>query len=151
MPRIERLEDVEAWQAARALTQDIYRATDADRFARDFGLRDQIHRAAVSVMANIAEGFDAGSRNEFVRFLSYALRSATEVQSHLYVAADRGYITEEHFQALRERAGILKGQIGAFRRYLRSLDSINGARVTGSGKPITVKPTTGKQTRGDNP
>ncbi|MFB6273721.1 MAG: four helix bundle protein [Salinibacter sp.] len=86
--RIDRFEDIQAWRAARELTRAIYDVTSRSPFSRDFGLRDQIQRASVSIMANIAEGFDSASDQGFIQFLGYALRSATEVQSHLYVALD---------------------------------------------------------------
>jgi len=111
---IARFEDIEAWKAARALTQGIYRTTGGASFSKDFGLRDQVQRAAVSIMANIAEGFDANSDDEFVRFLRYALRSATEVQSHLYVAADQGYISGEDFTQLYDQAIEAKTLIAGF-------------------------------------
>ena len=86
--KIEQFEEIEAWKVARELTRDIYALTRQQPFSTDFGLRDQVQRASVSVMANIAEGFDGRSTREFIRFLGYAFRSATEVQSHLYVALD---------------------------------------------------------------
>ena len=84
MAGIERFEDIEAWQAARELTQRVYAITKDGPLSKDYGLRNQIQTAGTSVMANIAEGFDGGSNREFIKFLGYALRSATEVQSHLY-------------------------------------------------------------------
>lgn len=89
------------------------------KFARDYGLRDQIQRASVSIMANIAEGFDSNSDEEFIRFLRYALRSATEVQSHLYVALDQNYIDKPAFDDLYAQAGETKSLISGFIRYLR--------------------------------
>jgi len=119
---IARFEDIEAWKAARELSQAIYHATDQGQFTRDFGLRDQIQRAAVSIMANIAEGFDSQSNKAFVQFLGYALRSATEVQSHLYVALDQGYVCREVFDDLYQRAVKAKSIIHGFIRYLRSIE-----------------------------
>ena len=86
---IQRFEDIEAWEVARHLARRIYRAAAQERFNRDFGLRDQIQRATVSVMASISEGFDSQSNKSLIQFLEHALRSATEVQSHLYVALDQ--------------------------------------------------------------
>lgn len=117
---IARFEDIEAWKAARELSQAIYRVTARPRFSKDFGLRDQIQRAAVSIMANIAEGFDGRSNQEFIQFLGYAFRSATEVQSHLYVALDQGYINEEQFDEMYQRAVRVKKLINGFIRYLKS-------------------------------
>jgi four helix bundle protein len=118
--RIERFEDVQGWQKGRELARMVYEATEQGAFARDFALRDQIRDAAVSVMANIAEGFDAGSDAEFIRFLRYARRSASEVQSHLYVALDQGYISPSQFQEMYDSAAETKRLIGGFIRYLQS-------------------------------
>ena len=84
--KIESFEQIEAWQLARQLTRKIYAVTSKGVFGKDLGLRDQIRRAAGSIMHNIAEGFDGGSDLEFLRFLRYAQRSCSEVQSELYVA-----------------------------------------------------------------
>lgn len=116
--KIERFEDIEAWKLARHLTCRVYGVTDKGAFARDFGLRDQIRRAGGSVMHNIAEGFDAGSNAEFIRFLNYAKRSCTEVQSQLYVALDRKYLTKSEFDDLYEQARLARAKIGAFIKYL---------------------------------
>jgi four helix bundle protein len=120
MARIERFEDIEAWKEARGLSREIYRVTGQGTFTKDFGLRDQLQRASVSIMANIAEGFDGGSNREFVKFLGYALRSTTEVQSHLYVASDQGYIDKREFKSLYELSVKVKNLISGFLRYLRS-------------------------------
>jgi four helix bundle protein len=90
--KITRFEDIQAWQAARELCKSVYRLSGDDRFSRDFGLRDQTRRAGVSIMANIAEGFDSHSNPEFIQFLYYALRSASELQSHFYIAQDQDYV-----------------------------------------------------------
>jgi len=95
MPMIKRFEDLQSWQKARQLANMIYDLTDRPRFAKDFQLRDQIRDAAGSVMHNIAEGFDSGTKAEFIRFLKIARRSASEVQSELYLALDRQYITQD--------------------------------------------------------
>lgn len=116
---IKRFEEVEGWRAARKLTQEIYDITTQGQLAKDFGLRDQIQRAAVSTMANIAEGYDCGTDQEFLRFLRYAFRSATEVQSHLYVALDQMYITQKEFDELYERVRKTKRIIYGLMRYLR--------------------------------
>jgi len=116
--KIERFEDIEAWKLARTLTSRVYDVTDQGAFARDFGLRDQIRRAAGSVMHNIAEGFDAGSNAEFVRFLQYAKRSCTEVQSQLYVTLDRKYVTASEFKTLYEQTRLVRAKTGAFIKYL---------------------------------
>jgi len=91
-----------------------------EAFAKDYGLRDQIQRAASSIMANIAKGFDGGSKREFIKFLGYAIRSATEVQSHLYVALDQGYLDQQRFTVLYDLTVQVKRLISGFIRYLRS-------------------------------
>src|SRR5438045_375459 len=100
MAKIDRFEDLIAWQKSRALTQSIYVASRSRPFARDFGLADQIKRAAVSVVSNIAEGFERRSRAEFHRFLVTAKASCAEVRSQLYVALDAGYLEQEKFAKL---------------------------------------------------
>jgi four helix bundle protein len=92
MAKIERFEDLHAWQASRELVNQVYSLLRQKDFAGDFGLTNQITRSAGSVMHNIAEGFDAGTDRQFVLFLGYARRSASEVQSQLYTALDQGYI-----------------------------------------------------------
>jgi four helix bundle protein len=118
MPTVKRFEDLHTWQAARELVKMIYEVTNLPAFNRDFGLRDQIRRAAVSVMSNIAEGFGAGSDAEFVKFLGYARRSNAEVQSQCYAALDQKYLTETHFQELYTKANILERQINTLITYL---------------------------------
>jgi len=97
MNKIERFEDLIAWQKARALTKEIYQMTREGSFARDFGLSGQIQRAAVSIMSNIAEGFERGGRGEFHQFLSTAKGSCAEVRSQLYVAFEIGYLDQSKF------------------------------------------------------
>jgi four helix bundle protein len=100
MATIRRFEDIEAWKRARDLTKEAYTITKAGEFARDLGLRDQIRRASVSIMANIAEGFGRNSDKEFAHFFNIAIASAVEVQSHLYVALDQNYVEDPTFQKL---------------------------------------------------
>jgi four helix bundle protein len=118
MAAVTRFEDLIAWQEARTLEQMVYKISNEGVFAKDFGLRDQIQRAAVSAMTNIAEGFDNESTAEFARFLGMARRSAVEVQSLLYVALDQKYITKEIFDACYEQAAKAKGIIGGLKRSL---------------------------------
>jgi len=94
-------EELIAWQKARELTREIYRVTATGVFARDFGLRDQIRRAAVSVMSNIAEGYERGGRNEFHQFLVIAKGSCGEVRAQLYIAHDIGYLDAKAFEKLK--------------------------------------------------
>ena len=115
MARIERFEELVAWQKARVLTQLIYQATQKQRFLRDFGLSGQIQRAAVSMMSNVAEGFERGGRGEFHQFLSTAKASCAELRSQLYVAFDVGYLDEKEFDDLMARAVEVAKIIGGLR------------------------------------
>jgi four helix bundle protein len=117
---ITRFEDIHAWQGARELCKTVYSLTVSEKFSRDFGLVDQARRAAVSIMANIAEGFDSRSNSEFIQFLYYALRSASELQSHFYVALDQNYIIESQFANTYEEASKVKSMIFRFIEYLRT-------------------------------
>jgi len=116
--KIERFEDIEAWQLARELTARVYSLTRRPDFKRDFGVRNQIQAAAGSSMHNIAEGFDAETNLEFIRFLRYAKRSCSEVQSQLYVALDQKYITKEEFQDVYDHVGRTRAAIRGFIKYL---------------------------------
>src|SRR5258708_39379331 len=102
MGTARQFEDLRIWQEARSLAQEAYRITKQALFRRDFGLRDQITRAATSTMSNIAEGFERGSRKEFIQFLNVAKGSNGEVRSQLYVALDQEYIDKKKFSLLRE-------------------------------------------------
>jgi four helix bundle protein len=104
-----------AWQKARVLTAEIYRVTNQGNFARDFGLRDQIRRAALSAMSNIAEGFERNRPAEFHQFLSIAKASCGEVRSQLYVAFDAGYLNQEVLAALLSQALEVSRIIGGLR------------------------------------
>ncbi|MBW2077598.1 MAG: four helix bundle protein [Deltaproteobacteria bacterium] len=116
--KIERFEDIEAWQLSRELTMKVYGLTKKPTFARDFGLKGQIQDAAGSSMHNIAEGFDSETNAEFIRFLRYAKRSCTEVQSELYVAVDQQYITDAEFQDVYDHAARTRAAIRGFIKYL---------------------------------
>ncbi len=119
MAGIEHFEEIRAWQEARLLVKQIYPLTKTGTFAKDFGLRDQIQRAAVSVMTNIAEGFGNRSNPAFKQFLTYAQRSALEVQSLLYVAQDIEYITAEEFSRFYQQVEKINAMIGALKQSLR--------------------------------
>jgi four helix bundle protein len=104
MSRIERFEDLEAWKLARALTGLIYNVTGIGNFSRDFALRDQLRRASISIVSNIAEGFERDGDKEFIQFLSMAKGSCGEVRARLYLALDRDYFTQEQFGQLSSKA-----------------------------------------------
>ena len=116
--KIERFEDIEAWQLARELARKVYELTKKPKFTRDFGLKGQIQNAAGSSMHNIAEGFDSETNREFIRFLRYAKRSCTEVQSELYVALDQQYIRDDEFQDVYDQAERTRAAIRGFITYL---------------------------------
>jgi four helix bundle protein len=123
MKKIEQFEDLIAWQKARKLTREIYEITRQVSFAKDFGLSGQIQRAAVSIMSNISEGFERGSRGEFHRFLSTAKASCAEVRSQLYVALDIGYLDQIKFNQILAQAeevgrivGGLRASVGKMRK-----------------------------------
>ena len=115
MTSITKFEDLIAWQEARKLVKMIYSMTSAGSLAKDFGMRDQLQRASVSAMANIAEGFDCESTAEFARFLGFARRSAVEVQSLLYAALDVEYIKEDVFKIHYEQAKKAQALIGGLK------------------------------------
>ena len=120
-------EDTEMWQKARELVKFIYLVTKCKTFCRDFSLVDQIKRAAVSVMSNIAEGFERGSNAEFIQFLYIAKGSAGEVRAQLYVALDQGYLTQTEMQKGIAICVDVSGQLSGLIRYLKR-SSLKGAK-----------------------
>ena len=122
MTSIQRFEDLEAWKIARELTKNIYALTRSASFSRDFGLCDQICRSSVSIMSNVAEGFERDGDREFANFLSIAKGSAGETRSLLYVALDQQYITEADFLTVSTRAIENSRVISGLSNYLRQSD-----------------------------
>ena len=122
MASIEKFEDIEAWKRARELTREIYRVTNQGAFAKDFGLRDQIRRASVSIMSNIAEGFERGGDKEFAQFIALAKGSSAEVRSQLYVALDQGYIDQDTFDGLSKVTLQINRMLTGLMKYLRNSD-----------------------------
>jgi|SRR5882672_9259590 len=120
MASIKRFEEILAWQKARELVLETYRVCGVAPFNRDFGLKDQICRAAVSAMTNVAEGFGRKSSKDFAHFLDVARGSALEVQSLLYVACDLNYIQPAVFERLYKIAEETISLIAGFRSYLRN-------------------------------
>jgi four helix bundle protein len=116
MSKVERFEDLIAWQKARALTREIYTVSRQGAFAKDYGLAGQIQRAAVSIMSNIAEGFERAGIKEFHKFLSIAKSSCAEVRSQLYVALDIQYLPESIFKKLKLQAEEVARIIGGLRK-----------------------------------
>ena len=111
MAAFKTFEEINAWRNGRVLVNDVYAMTGRGLFAKDFGLRDQIQRAAVSVCSNIAEGFERRGNKEFIKFLWIAKGSAAEVASQLYHAKDLGYITDEVFTSMYNKTKQIGGMI----------------------------------------
>jgi four helix bundle protein len=130
MNKIERFEDIIAWQRARMLTKEIYASTRIGQFAKDYGLKDQIQRASVSTMANIAEGFERGGDREFIQFLSNSKGSCGEVKSHLCVAMDQSYISAAGFDQLYAKADEISRLVGGFMAYLQK-SQVGGHKFKG--------------------
>jgi four helix bundle protein len=124
-------EEIGAWQKARQLTKDVYKLTSTGPFARDYDLRNQIRRAAVSIMSNIAEGFERSGTGEFNQFLATAKGSAGEVKSQLYVALDQNYLTEAVAGQLLVQATEVGRMIGGLMIYLKK----SGIKGTKYKKP----------------
>lgn len=122
MATFQRFEDIEAWQEARELTRSVYVASRKGTFAKAFTLCDQIRRACISILSNIAEGYERGGNKEFRHFLSIAKGSTGEVKAQLYIALDQKYIDTEVFTQLSERATHTSRLIGGLMSYLRTTD-----------------------------
>jgi len=125
MATIKRFEEIEAWKVARELTGQVYAATKHGAFAHDYGLKDQIQRAAVSIMSNIAEGFERGGNREFANFLSIAKGSCGEVRAQLYVALDQNYVAHDDFERLVTLSNLVSTMLYHF------IASLNRTSVTG--------------------
>jgi four helix bundle protein len=120
MAKFSTFEEIEAWQRVRELAKSIYRITSHGAFAGDRALCVQIRRASISIMANIAEGFERNGKKEFIQFLSVAKGSSGEVRAHLYIALDQGYIDQKGFDALSDISRNISRMIGGLIKYLRS-------------------------------
>lgn len=131
MTTAKRFEDLEVWQRAKDLTNLIYRFSSSGTFARDLGLRDQIRRAAVSIMSNIAEGFESQTQALFIQFLSRAKGSAGELRAQLYIALEQEYITTDEFQVAFSLAETCSKQLASFMRYLESQPNARRIREDG--------------------
>jgi four helix bundle protein len=122
MATFKTFEDIEAWQRSRALTRSIYNVTSQGTFARDFGLRNQIRKASVSIMSNIAEGFERSRTREFIQFLATAKGSAGEVRAQLYVALDQGYVEQAIFDDLSQSIIKISMMLSGLITYLSRTD-----------------------------
>ena len=132
MPTITRFEDIEAWKTARELTQMVYALTEQDKFAKDFGLKNQIQRATVSVMSNIAEGFESRTQAQFLEYLGRSKASAGEVRSQLYIALDLRYLTQGQFNQIFDLADKSSRQIARFMDYLETHPQSRRVREEGT-------------------
>lgn len=136
MTTAKRFEELEVWQRSKELTNLIYKYSTDGAFARDFGLRDQMRRAAVSIMSNIAEGFESQTQSMFIQYLGRAKGSAGEVRAQLYIAKDQGYISSEDVNSLVSMAEICSKQLAKFIQYLESQP--NSRRVKEEGLTYDV-------------
>jgi four helix bundle protein len=127
--QVKNFEDLEIWEDARALSRGIYQLTRDPKFSKDFGLRDQIRRAAVSIMSNIAEGFERGGNQEFVQYLYVAEGSCGEVRSQLYVALDQSYVTSQACDDASKSFRHLSIMISNLIDYLKS-SGMKGSKYT---------------------
>lgn len=130
MATFRRFEDIQAWQLGRELNREVYRLTATGAFARDFGLRDQIRRAAISVTSNIAEGYGRRSPRDFARFLTIASGSVAEVQSQLYLALDLAYLTDDEMTATMALTRRVAGALANLNAYLRTAAAVHDPDVS---------------------
>jgi four helix bundle protein len=125
--RIKKFEDLQSWKKARELTNTVYKATSAGNFRRDFALKDQIRRASISILSNIAEGFERGGDKEFLQFLAVAKGSCGEVRAQLYIAIDQGYLSQDLFESLSNNADEIGRLIAGLMKYL-SKSELKGSK-----------------------
>lgn len=123
MARINAFEDIQVWRDARRLVSDIYRMTEVPPLSRDYGLKDQLRRSSISVMANIAEGFERNGSREFIQFLSLAKGSAGELRSHLYIASDLGAISGTDQEQLKKQVVSISRQLSGLIKYVLNSSS----------------------------
>jgi len=135
---VKHFEDLEIWKEARCLTKEIYLLTSGPKFSKDFSLRGQIQSAAVSVMSNIAEGFERARNQEFSQFLYVAKGSCGEVRAQLYVAVDQGYISANESEELLNAFKRLSSMIGSLINYLKR-SGMKGAKYNSSNRSTTSK------------
>ena len=125
MTSIKKFEDIDAWKLARNLTNRVYEISNRGDFSRDYALRDQIRRAAISIVSNISEGFESQTQSLFITYLGRAKASAGEVRSQLYLAFDLGYINQDEFNTMIEDIKQISRSLYNFIKYLRSQPNTN--------------------------
>lgn len=136
MPKVDRFEDLEVWKNARKLANTIYRLTRKSLLSRDFGLRDQMQRSAVSVLSNVAEGFESQTQNMFAEYLGRSKASAGELRAQLYLSLDLEYVTQDEFTQALELVTLCSKQLARFIQYLHS--NPNSRRVNEDGATYDV-------------
>jgi four helix bundle protein len=136
MPKVNRFEDLDVWKNARQLVLVVYRLTQAEQFSKDFGLKDQIRRAAVSVVSNVAEGFESPTQKTFADYLGRAKASAGEVRTQLYLALDLAYVNQSEFDEAYQLALVCSKQLTRFIQYLHAQP--NDRRVNDEGASYDV-------------
>lgn len=119
MGRIQKFEDLDVWKLARSVVNRVYGFTRKEQFRRDFALTDQIRRSSISIMSNIAEGFESGTDAQFARYLDIAKSSCGECMSQLYISLDQQYINDSEFELVFNDLAVLSKQIASLSRYLR--------------------------------
>ena len=132
MSTITRFEDIEAWRTAGELTRMVYSLTEQGNFPKDFGLKNQIQRASVSVMSNSAEGFESRTQAQFLEYLGHSKASAGEVPCQLYITVDLKYLTDEQFKQVFDLADKSSHQIARFMDYLETHPQSRRVRQEGS-------------------
>jgi four helix bundle protein len=143
---VKHFEDLEIWKEARRLTKEIYRLTSAPKFSKDFSLRGQIQSAAISIMSNIAEGFERAGNQEFSQFLYIAKGSCGEVRSQLYAAVDQGYLSANESEGLLNSFQRLSSMIGSLINYLKR-SGMKGAKYNSSNRSMTSTDSAHTETR----
>ena len=119
MSKIKRFEDIDCWKKARELTKSVYSISLGVRFSKDFAIRDQLRRSSISILSNIAEGFERDGNKEFVQFLSIAKGSCGEARAQLYVALDQEYISDVQFRSISEMAVEISRMLSGLIKYLK--------------------------------
>ena len=132
MATAKRFEDLEVWQKAKEITSLIYRVSSSGTFSRDFGLRDQMRRASISIMSNIAEGFESQTQALFIQYLGHAKGSAGELRAQLYITLEQSYITQDEFNSAFLLAEICSKQLARFIQYLESQPNARRMREDGA-------------------
>ncbi|CAN5359711.1 four helix bundle protein [soil metagenome] len=127
MSKIEKFEDIEAWKMAREITRMIYQISSSGNFSKDFALVNQIRRTSVSILSNIAEGFERNGDKEFIQFLTIAKGSCGEVRAQLYVALDQNYVDKEHFTSIQNKLVETSRMLSGLIKYLQQ-SSFKGSK-----------------------